>query len=1168
MSDREDGEIEDGEIEDDEEMSVDPIPVQPESSPVKLQGTPVKNPEKIDKRSNSVEDDWASNVEKAMANALIKAGVEPPLPNISAKDDDVQIIEDSSESKKRKRSKRKPASERKKKKKENAETNSSRVELFDAKRPKLEEDGVEEFDDEYEMLNMRGGSPPPPSSTIVDDHKQPPQQASSDDDSYDSDEYRKMSYEERRQRRREQNRQNRRDRSMERDRDDRRRRERERDRRDYDKDRNDRNDDHHREPRKMEICKFYLLDCCAKRDKCSYLHSEYPCKYYYLGMKCPTKDCKFNHGKPLTDQFRGILLKHLETAPKEILGDFPRIGREKALKLMDAQHLKLLAKERNEKDPEGTLSNTPNIPSLLDGILPKHSSSSSNNNENRPRRSRWVDVPVPPAPTLPEPESKKKTIPDYMSIKNMLGILTSKQIDGLLAQGIESVEQINELTLAQLNKLELTISQITEMQTNVQTIEKMMKDKKLEDKDNKKSASPSNSLNQDLDLRLGLQINQKDEMPRPLDIKDIDLRLPPPTTNPLVNSLSNVPITGSAALQALETKKVDSDSEPAIDPQKLQTFRSMFGNSSSGPNLVDFSQYLKDAHIKDSESSEANHNDKNDGDDDDENRNEESGNQDEESELQIDETWYSDDDEKDKEKSSEEPKEQNTDKNDTIMSPIHTQESIIATLKELEKAKQKEQEEKQGQKSFTSHHSLDSVYNPATENSFSSFYESGSKSLDKPEKISSDPRTRRISNEIKSPSLSDSADETVITRPSIYDQYSDDDDDDYGNISKKTDKDMRLAPIEQDLNTGDIDLRLPFKPILASLIPATEINGSINSHLPIDYKLHEIDIPKPKFRELKQGKSISSESVNDPRLVRLLGLKSNSSRRDRRDSRSSDYEISTPMSPDPVPAKPAPRLDPRTRKAELSRSSTTTLISSPNSNNTGSNPKDANQLDMPGLMVLLQKSGWYQQLNSNSKISVNQTLARLSGEIKKFNADPSSDKVFDLTFVTSDPILQHILNNLGVYMNENGHFCHVDDSPKAPPPILPNLSQPPPGTLPMPSLPTGINLNTVLNSSLGAMLNQARPGFIAPPPRASLLGMPPPMLPNQFLNESVLGAIRGLLPPPLNVPPPLINDNFNNRNQGNRNQMQQQDRRRNDRNDYNNSRRNNDYRQDPRRNRD
>lgn len=34
-------------------------------------------------------------------------------------------------------------------------------------------------------------------------------------------------------------------------------------------------------------------------------------------------------------QIKGILLKHLETAPKEILGDFPRLSREGAVLMIN-----------------------------------------------------------------------------------------------------------------------------------------------------------------------------------------------------------------------------------------------------------------------------------------------------------------------------------------------------------------------------------------------------------------------------------------------------------------------------------------------------------------------------------------------------------------------------------------------------------------------------------------------------------------------------------------------------------------------------------------------------------------------------------------------------------------------------------------------------------------
>ena len=45
------------------------------------------------------------------------------------------------------------------------------------------------------------------------------------------------------------------------------------------------------------------------------------------------ESCKFSH-EPLVEETRNILLKHLEAAPKEILGDFPRMSREQALNLV------------------------------------------------------------------------------------------------------------------------------------------------------------------------------------------------------------------------------------------------------------------------------------------------------------------------------------------------------------------------------------------------------------------------------------------------------------------------------------------------------------------------------------------------------------------------------------------------------------------------------------------------------------------------------------------------------------------------------------------------------------------------------------------------------------------------------------------------------------------
>lgn len=59
-------------------------------------------------------------------------------------------------------------------------------------------------------------------------------------------------------------------------------------------------------------------------------------------------------------------------------------------------------------------------------------------------------------------------------------------------------------------------------------------------------------------------------------------------------------------------------------------------------------------------------------------------------------------------------------------------------------------------------------------------------------------------------------------------------------FSLSKDKDMRISAMfmDKDYSNGDIDLRLPFKPVMANYIPATEIDASITSHPPIVYSVN------------------------------------------------------------------------------------------------------------------------------------------------------------------------------------------------------------------------------------------------------------------------------------------------------------------------------------------
>ncbi|KAK6617463.1 hypothetical protein RUM43_014472 [Polyplax serrata] len=145
-------------------------------------------------------------------------------------------------------------------------------------------------------------------------------------------------------------------------------------------------------PKKMELCKFYLMDCCAKRDKCLYLHEEFPCKFFHTGLKCYSgKKCKFSHD-PLNSLSKDILLKHLETAPKEILGDFPRLSRDCAETMV------------NNKTT-GKPADTSKIPSLFDiqVSIPPEFQNAGDNNEER------TTPPCSPPPNMKaSPKTKSK----------------------------------------------------------------------------------------------------------------------------------------------------------------------------------------------------------------------------------------------------------------------------------------------------------------------------------------------------------------------------------------------------------------------------------------------------------------------------------------------------------------------------------------------------------------------------------------------------------------------------------------------------------------------------------------------------------------------------------------------------------------------------------------
>lgn len=364
---------------------------------------------------------------------------------------------------------------------------------------------------------------------------------------------------------------------------------------------------------------------------------------------------------------------------------------------------------------------------------------------------------------------------------------------------------------------------------------------------------------------------------------------------------------------------------------------------------------------------------------------------------------------------------------------------------------------------------------------------------------------------------------SAVKRTTIYDTptiESPSEDEDCIQLNLDKDKDMR-PPFTKDEKNGDIDFRFPFASSLSNYVPATEIDASYGAHSPIKWELKIMYIPKPDYAEIKKHFR-QSENTTDPRLKKIFGI--------------SDT-ISSPTKEEPrkIP------LDPRKRKQE------TVAI-----------PPLASPPRSLEIKTILQNSQWYKDLSSSQKMMVNQLLAEISIEMKRFHADNTPNKMFDISYVTKKPMLHQVLTNLRVFINMAGEFEEINDAP----PQFSNqmqMSVPPLLNLPPQMManngPWNDN-NTRFMPNMSNMPNMnMRPG---------LLGISPNM-PFSYPND-----MPG--PNPFNdrndrnfdgPPPPLFNQN--NRNIGNKGGRDNRDNRNNNfrnqggnwRGNNNNNRRNN-----------
>ena len=136
----------------------------------------------------------------------------------------------------------------------------------------------------------------------------------------------------------------------------------------------------------------------------------------------------------------------------------------------------------------------------------------------------------------------------------------------------------------------------------------------------------------------------------------------------------------------------------------------------------------------------------------------------------------------------------------------------------------------------------------------------------------------------------------------------------FGDLELPNEKELEAEAPEEN------ELGLPFKPHIPNSV-AKEIDASVNSHSPLDYKLRKITLNKPDYSELIAKQQIPMSRIQlDPRLRRYAGNKPTSSTATpsaltstpaptaSSTSSASNTSSINPKSKDP---SPSPREDPR-----------------------------------------------------------------------------------------------------------------------------------------------------------------------------------------------------------------------------------------------------------------
>ncbi|XP_011871701.1 PREDICTED: protein suppressor of sable isoform X2 [Vollenhovia emeryi] len=697
-------------------------------------------------------------------------------------------------------------------------------------------------------------------------------------------------------------------------------------------------------PRKMELCKFYLMDCCAKRDKCLYMHHDFPCKFFHTGLKCNQGDnCKFSH-QPLNEQVKGILLKHLETAPKEILGDFPRLSREGAM-LMINNTARSLA--------QGQDTTNQKIPSLfeLNLSVPGEKTDEKEEKDEQTNQQKANMRERKPSGKKTRWGSDEDRVPYeqvmLLQSANELGLQLPNAALGLAIQQ-QKQQQIVAAPLdfytekpAESNKTETTrenLAKNVEKEDDIVDEQRKRKDVDLRQLLNAKKPPPVYSI---ADKVASLTRNKHDDESDQDEESELVIEVPTEDEDKEKGKLFG----SELSEQCQDTSLDEHETVPPNLPKKAQElFMRIQQQQRAAQDSLKNMDNDSDAPNPD----------------------------------QIIEDWYSDDEDDDDDddeggnltivdssKDEIEPVEKTQNvvikeefQPATSVSNVPQPAAIVDKLGDLSKIdisaevskllstlKAQSSTGSKTQQAATSNQDVSkakSAQDTKTDSETSSPRRSpgpssATVSVSRDPRMSRDPRQRReVEQKPSSPSISSDAkresQKPLRLETSIYssgitavDANMDTD------LRTRADQDLRRQDMDfrqrfQSGDFGDTDLRvksdvdlrqilsLPFKPA-PSHIPCTEIDASIASHPPIVYKVYVVDIPRPDYTGLKLTKN-DAQVKYDPRLRKIFRISK------------PEQLADSPMSPPPQIKQDTPksppqcvRSDPRRKTLEAAASS-------------------------------------------------------------------------------------------------------------------------------------------------------------------------------------------------------------------------------------------------------